>query len=269
MIYSPAAAPGRSRTSPLLAAVAVAALVCALVSLAPTAAESAASRYPDLRTLPPSDLRFDTVTYQGVTSKVLRFSNTVWNAGQGALELHGTPDGTSAVTQRIFDDAGSFTDVAVGNDFTYHPGHDHFHFEDFAEYELWTKRDYDAWVTSGRSVGRAQRVGTKTTFCVMDTGRVQSLPGAPAGPVYSQCGTTVQGLSVGWGDTYGWSLPEQWIDLGAAFLPNGTYVLRSIADPRNKLYESANRSDPSRESAEANEGVTVFTVKRDHIRVAR
>jgi hypothetical protein len=52
-------------------------------------------------------------------------------------------------------------------------------------------------------------------------------------------------------------------------LPNGTYVLRSIADPRNKLYESANRSDPARESPQTNEATTVFTVKRNHIRVAR
>jgi Lysyl oxidase len=250
----------------MVPAVALAALAWILT---PAAAQAHALQYPDLRTLAPSDLRFDTVTYLGVTSKVLRFSNTVWNAGQGPLELHGTPDGTSAVTQRIFDDGGGFTDVAVGNDFTYHPGHNHFHFEDFAEYELWTKSDYDAWVASGRSVGQAQRVGSKTTFCVMDTGRVQSLPGTPSGAVYSQCGTDIQGLSVGWGDTYGWSLPEQWIDLGGAFLPNGTYVLRSIADPRNKLYESANRSDSARESAQTNEATTVFTVKRNHIRVTR
>jgi hypothetical protein len=173
------------------------------------------------------------------------------------------------VTQRIFDDGGAFTDVAVGNGFTYHPGHNHFHFEDFAESELWTKSSYDAWVASGRNVGRAQKVGNKTTFCVMDTGRIQSLPGAPSRAVYSHCGTSMQGLSVGWGDTYGWSLPEQWIDLGSAFLADGTYVLRSIADPRNKLYESASRSDSTRESAQANEATTVFTVKRGRIRVAR
>ena len=238
-------------------------------ALAPAAADAATPRYPDLKTVAPSDLRFDTVTYMGVTRKVLRFSNTVVNAGQGPLELHGTPDGASTVTQRIFDDAGGFTDVAVGNDFIFHPGHNHFHFEDFAEYELWTKRDYDAWVASGRNVGRAQRVGNKTTFCVMDTNRLLSIAGTPFSPVYSICGPTMQGLSVGWGDRYGWSLPEQWIDLGGAYLANGDYVLRSIADPRNKLYESANRSDPGREPAQVNEAITVFNVKRDHIRVAR
>jgi hypothetical protein len=258
---------GRSRMTLRLApAIVLAALACVF---APAASQAAIQQYPDLRTVAPSDLRFDSVNYLGATSKVLRFSNTVWNAGQGPLELHGSLSGTSTVTQRIFDDAGGFTDVAVGNDFTYHPGHNHFHFEDFAEYELWTESAYDAWVASGRSVGRAQRIGTKTTFCVMDTGRFLSLLGTPPSAVYSQCGTAIQGLSVGWGDTYGWSLPEQWIDLGGAYLANGTYVLRSIADPRNKLYESANRSDSARESAQANEAVTVFTVKRNHIRVTR
>ena len=267
MTYSRQARFGRSQKAlSLLPAVALVALAAMLT---PAGAQAATAQYPDLRTLAPSDLRFDTVTYLGVTRQVLRFSNTVWNAGQGPLELRGTPDGTSVVTQRIFDDAGAFTDVAVGNDFTFHPGHNHFHFEDFAEYELWTKSSYDAWVASGRNVGQAQKVGNKTTFCVMDTDRVQSLPGAPSRAVYSQCGTSIQGLSVGWGDTYGWSLPEQWIDLGGAFLPNGSYVLRSIADPRNKLHESANRSDSTRESAQANEASTVFTVKRNRIRVAR
>jgi hypothetical protein len=82
--------------------------------------------------------------------------------------------------------------------------------------------------------------------------------------VHSQCGTSIQGLSVGWGNTYGWSLPEQWIDIGGAFLASRTYVLRSIADPRNKLYESASRSHSTRESAQVNEATTVFTVKRNH-----
>jgi hypothetical protein len=76
-------------------------------------------------------------------------------------------------------------------------------------------------------------------------------------------------MSVGWGDTYGWTLPEQWIDLGSAFLADGTYVLRSVADPRNKLYESAQKSDAARESALANEAITVFTVRRNKIRIGR
>jgi hypothetical protein len=36
--------------------------------------------------------------------------------------------------------------------------------------------------------------------------------------------------------------------------------LRSVADPNNKLYESTNRSDTSREGEQDNEAVTFFTV---------
>ena len=52
---------------------------------------SGESLYPDLRTQPATDLSFDLRdgTY------VLRFSNTVWNAGEGRLELEGDPHPTA------------------------------------------------------------------------------------------------------------------------------------------------------------------------------
>jgi len=40
-----------------------------------------------------------------------------------------------------------------------------------------------------------------------------------------------------------------------------------VVDPLNKLYESPNRSDASRESALANEATTAFTVRRGRIRI--
>jgi hypothetical protein len=38
---------------------------------------------------------------------------------------------------------------------------------------------------------------------------------------------------VGWGDTYRYYLVDQWIDLGTSSLPDGQYILRSVADPSN------------------------------------
>src|SRR5262245_13923728 len=61
--------------------------------------------YPDLRTRPPGDLRFDTVQIEGVPRPVLRFSNTVWNAGRGPLYLVAKTDKQakkSQVSQRIY-----------------------------------------------------------------------------------------------------------------------------------------------------------------------
>src|SRR5690242_14546219 len=45
--------------------------------------------YPDLKTLPPRDLRFDTVEIKGSNHQVLRFTNTVWNKGTGKLVFYG------------------------------------------------------------------------------------------------------------------------------------------------------------------------------------
>lgn len=222
-------------------------------------------RYPNLKTLKPSELRLGTATINGTTHQVLRFSNTVWNAGEGRLELRGKTFTTSTgeqktrVLQRIYSGSGSYTHKTVGV-FEYHPSHNHFHFGDFARYELWTKAEYDRWIQSGGRRGQAQRRGSKTTFCIMDTRKVQYLPGSPASPLYSQCGRTLQGLSVGWGDTYGYYLPDQWIDLGTTRLANGRYVLRSVADPKNRLYESRNKNNTSRESQGANANKVFFAV---------
>jgi hypothetical protein len=146
--------------------------------------------YPNLQTLEPADLRFDTATSNDTTHNVLRFSNTVWNSGEGRLELRAktvkpTSGKKARVTQRIYDDEGGYTNKQVG-DFVYHPYHNHFHFENFADYELWTRADYERWLSGGQ--GLAQRRVTKTTFCLMDTNRVQALPGSPSSPYYAQCG---------------------------------------------------------------------------------
>ena len=62
------------------------------------------------------------------------------------------------------------------------------------------------------------------------------LPGAPKQAVYNTCGASVQGMSVGWGDTYGYQLVGQEIDIIG--LPNGDYRLRIELDPKNKLVET-------------------------------
>jgi len=245
----------------------------ALLGSPETTQATSHERYPDLRTLVPKDLRFDTETIDGSLHHVLRLSNTVWHAGEGRLELRGeSPPGVTKtrVYQRIYAAAGSLAFEEQVGEFDYHPEHGHWHFGDFAEYELWTKAEYDKWIAEGRKVGAAQRRGTKTTFCIIDTKHVDnSLPGSPSSAQYTQCNNALQGLSIGWGDTYPYYLYEQWVDLGPSPLPDGQYVLRSIADPKDRIYESANKGDPTRESAEANEATTFFRVQRGRIRIQR
>ena len=54
--------------------------------------------------------------------------------------------------------------------------------------------------------------------------------------------------------------------LGTSKLANGEYVLRSIADPMNKLYESANKSGANELDAD-NQGLSCFKVKSNSIRI--
>ena len=113
----------------LMATMATALLLGSAVALLSTTSQTiaATSLYPDLKTQKPFDLRFDTATINGTTHKVLRFSNTVWNAGEGRMELRAktvrtTSGKKSRVTQSIYDDAGGYTSKNVG-DMIFHAGH--------------------------------------------------------------------------------------------------------------------------------------------------
>lgn len=260
-----------SRLSSLLLAVA------AVVLIASSAAE-ASVLYPDLKTLPPRDLRFDrtdiTAESLGVLHNVLRFSNTVYNAGEGPLEIRAkinmslSPPSGQAY-QRLYETGGGYKEVELpGSTLYYHAVHKHYHFDHWGAYQLWTKAGWEAWLASGRTKGEPFLIGQKTTACVEDEEFVQSVPAAvwpaaypPANCLPNSEDIISEGLSPGWGDTYDYYRFEQWIDLGEnGTLPEGTYVLRSVVDPANILYESPEKSEASRESQQANEATTTFKV---------
>jgi hypothetical protein len=59
---------------------------------------------------------------------------------------------------------------------------------------------------------------------------------------YRTCNqTAVQGLSVGWGDTYTWNLAGQ--SLNVSSVRSGTYYLVSTADPGNILLETSDANN--------------------------
>lgn len=232
----------------------------------PAWAQVTGPRYPDLRALPPAHLFLDTADVNGASHHVLRFGAAIENIGPGPLELRGdSSSGRTAVYQRIPDDLGQVVELPVGA-FSFHPAHNHWHFEHFADYELWTRAAYEAWLASGRAAGQPGWRGSKTTgqgesFCVRDSLQLEPRAESPDAPVYQDCGLDLQGISVGWADLYEFFLPEQWIELGDAPLTDGEYVLRIVADPLNLIYESPGRADPQRERPEENEAVTFFTVR--------
>ncbi|MFN8413115.1 MAG: LamG-like jellyroll fold domain-containing protein, partial [Anaerolineales bacterium] len=176
-----------------------------------------------------------------------------------------TKDGTAY--QRVFNTDGTYNDYPVGS-FYYHPIHDHYHFENWGQYQLWTQSEYDNYISSGGTQGEFNAVGAKTTSCVLDEELIQPLFDTPAHGIYpfegcmpdSNTNILLEGLTPGWGDTYDYWRYEQWVDLGVNTLPDGNYVLRSVSDLYNNMYESAGKADPSRESTVDNEGITPFTV---------
>ena len=206
--------------------------VLGLTSASVATSATDAELQPNLEALPAADLHIENAT-DGRT--LLRFSATTWNSGLGPLELIAgeTTSTKQKVYQRIYLDDGTSYDNLAG-EFVWHSDHNHFHFENYALYSL---QPVDA-------PGASERISNKTTFCVMDTDRINHrLPGAPKKAHYTTCDADVQGMSVGWGDTYKYDLAGQDIDI--TDLPSGEYNLVVEVDPKNVLQETGELDNTS------------------------
>jgi hypothetical protein len=212
----------------------------AAIAALPASTAAAAPRYPDLGMARLSDIY---LTLPGGGAKHLRFSATIVNVGAGPFELIASRPGPSAdfsVSQRIYDSDGSSVLVStpgagltLGGD-----GHNHWHVNSLERYEL-------------RRLDNGVKVGTssKSGFCFFDTGPYRTaLPGAPGSAVYTGAGcgdagslSVTMGLSVGWGDTYPWTLPDQYIDVSN--LSGGKYRLVAEADPFGWFSESSRQNN--------------------------
>jgi hypothetical protein len=188
--------------------------------------------YPDLAAQPPDDLYFSTeLLADGQEHVLLRFSTVTENVGEGPIELGGNALATGQdVTQHVYDQPTGGQVVVehpLGLDLIHHPQHHHFHLDEFATYQLF-RDDNGTLVPTGN--------GGKQSSCLLDSRRIDTSRG-PDGPQYSQCELDRQGISVGWGDRYSASLPDQWVDLGTDPLADGEYLLRYTVDPLGQLAE--------------------------------
>jgi hypothetical protein len=192
--------------------------------------------WPNLKPLPAFNLFLAEPSTGG---KEIRFSVTSYNHGLGPLELIAGATGSQGqnVYQRVYYSDGTHTGTPSDPDyfagtFVWHPAHNHFH---FGQYALYTLAPINA-------PGGSPKSGNKTTFCIMDTTKVDgSLPGAPQQAGYAVCGSTVQGMSVGWGDTYGYNLEGQSINITGN--PSGDYCLTIQIDPNGRLCEADETAD--------------------------
>lgn len=191
---------------------------------------------PDIRIEELSDAYI--VTGPGGQKK-LRFPATFINTGDGPLELVGALEeetGTTRATQNIIRKDGSTEERHVGN-FVFHDDHKHWHFEDFVEFELFSLKE------KGEPDQKLASTG-KMTFCIQDYAPLSDdFPGKPAEAVYPQCVSDMQGISVGWADTYLAEIPGQEIDI--AGISDGVYAFRSIVDPENRVLEKDETNNSS------------------------
>ena len=135
---------------------------------------------------------------------LMRFDVTVYNRGGSAVNL-GNP---------------------VNNPlFGYSPCHKHYHFSNYALYELFS-------ADPRSSVGQPVLTGRKQAFCLMDYERDPTVLTPP--PAVFTC--SYQGLTQGWADTYGSYLDGQWLDITG--IKPGGYWLRVTINPCN-IYASS------------------------------
>ena len=106
--------------------------------------------------------------------------------------------------------------------------HRHFHFRNYAKYELIDPRTGRVWKAAKRG------------FCMLDTDPNPAYLGeAPKSPFYRSCGDLDhagnQGISHGWTDTYRFFLGGQYFVLDGGdnqpVVPPGDYIIRITANP--------------------------------------
>ncbi|MEX2155993.1 MAG: lysyl oxidase family protein [Gemmatimonadales bacterium] len=143
------------------------------------------------------------------THRLLRFTATTPNVG----------------TADVF--VGDPLEHVAANDgtFEFATCHDHFHFRNYATYELIS-------VSTGAVVQAAKR-----GFCMVDVTPAGGSGAAPGRRLYESCGTRSspgnQGISVGWADSYNRLLDGQYfvLDEPGAAVPAGDYVVRITVNP--------------------------------------
>ena len=213
---------------------------------------------PDLITVAPFGFSLSGSKGGTTTQRRLFFSNRIANIGNGPLELRAVNNPTTGLTdafQEIYthtdtptsststtkaggsagstapkgEPTGSMTLVStipVGT-FAFHPAHNHWHFQDFARYELRA-------IEADGSTGAVLRTTDKVSFCIIDTSvHITTIPHFGMGHSHSCGQTTRQGMKVGYADTYVSTLPDQFIDITG--VPDGTYRVVSVARIRTPL----------------------------------
>jgi Lysyl oxidase len=202
-----------------------------------------ASALPDLVALPSWGI--STSTVKKTKQDFLNFGATVWVGGSSRLDVEGFRQAGSPIMhayQYFWKNGRIVGRVRAGTmGFDSEKGHNHWHFQQFARYQL---------LNASRKVAvRSEKVG----FCIAPTDAVDLLlQHATWQPTFvglgGQCGSPTalwvqEMMPIGWGDTY-----DQY-KAGQAFnitkLASGTYYVEIIANPEHVLHEVTRANDIS------------------------
>ena len=196
---------------------------------------------PDLVALPSWGINVDSGSVPG--SDYLDFGATVWNAGPSPMVVEGfrrQSQSTMDAWQYFYRGGKAVGRVRAGSlEYDNRPGHQHWHFKQFAAYRL-----LDA---SKHRVVLSQ----KQAFCLAPTDAINlAVHDANWNPgvigLSTACGSatsiwTRETLPTGWGDTYFQGLPGQSFDI--TNLPNGTYYIQVQANPGGMIRERTRAND--------------------------
>lgn len=194
---------------------------------------------PNLVPLPPLSAGIGPTDDQ--EGSAIRLTTAVANRGTQALDLIGVPEGpeeAAAFQCVVWAGPRACAQRSPVGRFVWHPDHAHFHFEDFALYEL---RSLTPRGTPDMSPEAVVATGGKISFCLIDVEPDRPSDNALYSqpyPLYYSCvaGISTQGISPGWRDVYTSSLSGQQIPLEG--VGNGKYAIVVTVDPDNRLYES-------------------------------
>lgn len=193
---------------------------------------------PDIQEEIPTHLNIQNKQQQ----EILRFSTTHLNLGVGPLQVRGggqvgpcTVDGVSYeqctnAVQEILDANGVVVATHPAGSAVFHPEHNHWHQSSVATFEI--RKD----TLDGPLMGSGQKV----TFCLIDFDKTE-LVHENSTRVYYECNGDLQGISVGWGDSYHHSTEGQ--DLDVTGLAEGTYYLTHLADPDQHWLETVENNN--------------------------
>lgn len=202
---------------------------------------------PNLSPQPPVDIAVSHAddALPDSSSRALRFTTVVENLGAHALEIRSIPKPeelnsfTRSVEQCVRWVSRVCALTAPAGTFVHHAQHDHWHFENYATYDLLpAKEEVNGYVPDFGAQPVAP--GVKASFCLLDSERARPAPENLEGQVneayfYRTCTEYMQGISSGWADEYSSLVWGQQIVIDD--VSPGVYALVISSNPIRLIHE--------------------------------